>query len=209
MERKEQALGQQRVLHAEEVAALGARAANVRKEQSSHAASGAELRLAQRSIREAEAGLKARELALAAQHEQILAEDFQLNERAASIPAVLESAAADVATLQWQLSEQQQLTAEAVADAAAAAATGSETRRPLSGSGPGSVADSNNLPLASPATLNAADAIAGTPVFHFFFREIAGSEIADNGYQRLHPVNFLLLFCVLLCVYLPCRWTYG
>ena len=49
MERKEQAFGQQRVLHTEEVAALGARAAFVRKEQSSHVAAGAELRLAQRS----------------------------------------------------------------------------------------------------------------------------------------------------------------
>ena len=167
MERKEQAFGQQRVLHTEEVAALGARAAFVRKEQSSHVAAGAELRLAQRSIREAEVALKARELLLAAQHEQILAEDFELNERAAAIPAVLESAAADIATLQMQLSEQQQLTAVAVADAAAAAANG-------------------NRPMASPATLNATDAIAGLGQHNAIPRDVsdAPTNAAEDGSRQ-------------------------
>ena len=114
--RKELALDQQRVLHAEEVAALGVRATNLRREQCTTAASSSELRLAQRSLREAQAALQAREQALAEHRERLLAEDFALNERAAEFPAVLETAKAEVAALRSQLSavQQEQLNTAAI-----------------------------------------------------------------------------------------------
>ena len=114
--RKELALDQQRVLHAEEVAALGVRANNLRREQGTIAASSSELRLAQRSLREAQAAMQAREQALAEHRERLLAEDFALNERAAEFPAVLETAKAEASALRSQLSavQQEQLNTAAI-----------------------------------------------------------------------------------------------
>lgn len=106
--RNELTLDQQRVLHAEEVAALGVRAGNVRREQSTVAAARAELQLAQRNLCEAQAAMQIREQALAEQRGRLIDEEFALNELAAEIPAAVENAKAEAIALQSHLGIAQQ-----------------------------------------------------------------------------------------------------